>query len=73
MGLLWTYIAHHRKRLGVELTDAEVESRTRAFVVGNPFYLAAIIVSFISPAVVLVIVAGVAVYYMALGMKSPDL
>ena len=73
MGLLWTYIAHHRERLGVELTDAEIQSTTRAFVIGNPFYLAAIIVSFISPAVVLVIVAAVAAYYMVSGMRSPDL
>jgi uncharacterized membrane protein len=73
MGLLWTYITRHRQRLGVELTDAEVQSRTRGFVIGNPFYVAALIVSFISPAVVLVIIAGVAAYYMAIGMRSPDL
>jgi uncharacterized membrane protein len=73
MGLLWIYITHHRERLGVELPDAEIRSITRAFVIGNPFYLAAIIVSFISPAVVLVIIGGVAAYYMAAGMRSPDL
>jgi uncharacterized membrane protein len=73
MGALWTYITHHRDGLGVELSDAEVKRRTREFVIGNPFYVAALVVSFISPAVVLVIIAGVAVYYMAIGMRSPEL
>jgi uncharacterized membrane protein len=72
MGALWTYITRHRERLGVELSDDEVHRRTTAFVVGNPFYVAAIVVSFISPAAVLVIIAAVAVYYMVSGMRSPD-
>jgi uncharacterized membrane protein len=73
MGALWTYITRHRERLGVELSDAQVRRTTMEFVIGNPFYLAAIVVSFISPAVVLVIVGAVAVYYMVAGMRSPDL
>jgi uncharacterized membrane protein len=71
-GVLWIYITRHRERLGVELSDAEVRRTTRTFVAGNPFYLAAIVVSFISPAVVLVIIGAVAVYYMLVGMKSPE-
>jgi TMEM175 potassium channel family protein len=73
MGALWTYITRHRERLGVELSDAQVRRTTMEFVIGNPFYLAAIVVSFISPPVVLVITGAVAVYYMVLGLRSPDL
>jgi len=73
VGGVSSYITRHRERLGVELSDAQVGRTTMEFVIGNPFYLAAIVVSFISPPVVLVITGAVAVYYMALGLRSPDL
>ena len=43
------------------------------FTIGNPLYAVAVGMAFISPAVVLVIVGGVAAYYMVAGMRSPDL
>jgi uncharacterized membrane protein len=73
MGSLWQYITMHRERLGVELSDEEVRRITRAFHLGNPFYAVAVAVAFISPAVVLVIIGAMAVYYMVSGMRSPDL
>ena len=72
-GLLWTYVTRHRASLGVELGDEQVRRTTVTFLIGNPFYLAAVIVSFISPALVFIIIAAVAVYYMLAGMRSPDL
>jgi uncharacterized membrane protein len=73
MGTLWEYITRHRAALGVELSDDEVRRITRAFHIGNPFYAVAVIVAFISPAIVLVIIAAMALYYMVSGMRSPDL
>jgi uncharacterized membrane protein len=72
-GVLWEYITRHREGLGVELTDEEVRRRSRSFQIGNPIYALAVIVAFISPAVVLVIIGALAVYYMLAGMRSPDL
>ena len=73
MGGLWEYITRRRDQLGVELSDEEVRSITRAFHIGNPFYAVAVAVAFISPVAVLVIIAGMALYYMVSGMRSPDL
>jgi uncharacterized membrane protein len=72
MGSLWEYITRHREKLGVELTDDEVRSITRAFHLGIPFYAVAVAMAFISPAVVLVIIGAMALYYMVSGMRSPD-
>jgi uncharacterized membrane protein len=72
-GSLWTYITRHRDLLGVELSDDEVRRRSVAFTIGNPFYAVAVIMAFISPAVVLVIIGALAVYYMVIGMRSPDI
>jgi TMEM175 potassium channel family protein len=71
--LLWTYIMRHRRELGVQIPDEEVRRTSIAFTIGNPIYAIAVIMAFISPAVVLAIVALVAVYYMVVGMRSPDL
>ncbi|HSD24686.1 MAG TPA: TMEM175 family protein [Solirubrobacterales bacterium] len=71
-GVLWEYITRHRGPLGVELSDDEVRRISVGFQIGNPFYAVAVAVSFISPAVVLVIIAALAVYYMVAGMRSPD-
>jgi uncharacterized membrane protein len=71
-GGLWEYITRHREKLGVELTDGEVRRRSRSFQIGNPIYALAVVVAFISPAVVLVIIGALAVYYMVAGMTSPD-
>jgi uncharacterized membrane protein len=71
-GVLWEYITRHREKLGVELNDEEVRRRSLAFQIGNPFYVVAVIVAFISPAAVLVIIGALAVYYMFAGMRSPD-
>ena len=73
MGALWTYISHHRDGLGVQLSDEEIRRTSVTFLIGSPFYAISVIVAFISPAVVLVITGVVAVYYMAIGMRSPDL
>jgi uncharacterized membrane protein len=72
-GVLWTYITRHRVRLGVELTDAQVRRTTLIFLIGNPFYAVAVFVSFISPAVVLVINGLLALYYLVIGIRSPEL
>ncbi|HEX3292681.1 MAG TPA: TMEM175 family protein [Solirubrobacterales bacterium] len=71
-GLLWTYITRHRTALGVELSDEEIRRTSLTFLIGNPFYVVAVIVAFISPAAVLVINGAVAVYYMLVGMRSPE-
>jgi uncharacterized membrane protein len=71
-GLLWTYITRHRTPLGVELSDEEIRRTSLTFLIGNPFYVVAVIVAFISPAAVLVINGAVAVYYMLVGMRSPE-
>jgi uncharacterized membrane protein len=72
-GLFWTYIVKHRRGLGVEIPDEEVRRMSVGFTIGNPLYAVAVVMAFISPAVVLVIVGGVAAYYMVAGMRSPDL
>jgi uncharacterized membrane protein len=70
--VLWEYITRHREKLGVELTDEEVRRRSLAFQIGSPIYVIALIVAFISPTAVLVIIGALAVYYMVIGMRSPD-
>jgi uncharacterized membrane protein len=70
-GLLWTYVTSHREALGVSLTDEEVRSTRRSFLIGNPIYAFAFAMSFVSPAAVLAIVALVAFYYAIVGMRSP--
>jgi uncharacterized membrane protein len=72
-GLLWTYITRHRKSLGVELTDEQVRRTTLVFLIGNPIYAVAVVFAFISPAAVLVINALLALYYLVVGIRSPDL
>jgi uncharacterized membrane protein len=71
-GSLWTYITRHRAALGVELSDDEVRRRNLVFLIGNPVYVIALVVAFISPAAVLVINGAVALYYMVVGMRSPE-
>ena len=66
------YITRHRKALGVELSDEEIRRTSLTFLIGNPFYAVAVVVAFISPAAVLVINALLALYYMVIGMRSPD-
>jgi uncharacterized membrane protein len=70
-GLLWTYVTSRREALGVSLTDEEVRSTRRSFLIGNPIYALAFAMSFVSPAAVLAIVALVAFYYAIVGMRSP--
>ena len=72
-GLLWTYITRHRKQLGVELTDEQVRRTTLVFLIGNPFYAVAVIFAFVSPAAVLVINGLLALYYLVVGIRSPEL
>jgi uncharacterized membrane protein len=71
--LYWTYIVKHRRELGVELADEEVRRMSVGFMIGSPLYAVAVIMAFISPAVVLIIIGAVAAYYMLAGMRSPDL
>jgi uncharacterized membrane protein len=68
---LWTYITNRRELLGVELTEQEISRISKRFLIGGPVYAVGLIVAFISPAVVLVINAALAVYYMVAGMQSP--
>ena len=74
-GFLWIYISRHRHLLGVELTDDQVRRATWRFVAGNPLYALAVGVSFVSPAIVLVVIALLAIYYALPGaggaMRSP--
>ena len=72
-GSLWTYITRHRDQLGVKLTDEEIRRTSLTFLIGNPFYAVALAVAFISPALVLIINGGLALYYMVVGMRSPEL
>jgi hypothetical protein len=72
-GSLWTYITRHREQLGVALSDEEVRRTTLIFLIGNPFYAIAAVVAFISPEAVLVINALLALYYLVVGMRSPEL
>jgi uncharacterized membrane protein len=72
-GALWTYIARHREQLGVELSDEAVRRTSLTFLIGNPFYAVAVIFAFISPAAVLVIITLLAVYYLIIGIRSPEL
>jgi uncharacterized membrane protein len=52
--------------------DEEIRRTSRSFLIGNPFYALAVGMAFISPAVVLVIIALLAVYYAVAGMRSPQ-
>ena len=70
-GFLWTYITNRKQLLGVELTDDQVRHISRRFQIGTPFYAVQLAFAFINPAVVLVINAALAVYYMVAGMRSP--
>jgi uncharacterized membrane protein len=70
-GSLWTYITNRREQLGVQLTDEQIRRTTLVFLIGNPFYALALVMSFISPAVVLLINGLLAIYYMVVGMRSP--
>jgi TMEM175 potassium channel family protein len=74
-GFLWTYITNPKRRelLGVELSQEQIRRTSRTFLLGNPIYALAVAISFISPSVVLVIIALLAVYYAVPwgGMRSP--
>ncbi len=70
-GFLWTYITNRKQLLGVELTGDQVRRISRRFQIGTPFYAVQLAFAFINPAVVLVINAALAVYYMVAGMRSP--
>ena len=70
-GVLWTYITSRKQLLGVELTDDQVRRISLRFQIGTPFYIVQLAFAFISPAIVLVINAALAIYYMVAGMRSP--
>jgi len=74
-GALWTYILRpeRRKELGVAIPQEEIRGRTIRFSIGNVFYPLAIAISFISPAVVLIVIGLLAVYYAIPwgGLRSP--
>ena len=63
-GLLWRYAASRRRNLlAVELSDAEIASRTRRFTIGTPIYGLALVVALFSAPASLAIIAALAVYY----------
>jgi uncharacterized membrane protein len=73
-GALWLYIV--RAGLLTPLMPPEqIRATTISFIAGNPFYLAAIGISFVSASVTLAIIAALAVYYVVAGrgggMASP--
>jgi len=70
-GALWTYITKRKQLLGVELTDEQIRRTSVRFQIGTPFYVVQLAFAFISPAVVLVLNAALALYYMFAGMRSP--
>ena len=71
--VFWTYVVKHRRELGVKIPDEEVRRMSLGFMAGTPIYAVAVLLAFISPAVVLVMIGAVAAYYMVAGMRSPDL
>ena len=71
--VFWTYIVKRRRELGVEIPDEELRRKTIVFNIGSPIYAVAVAMAFISPAVVLIIISVVSVYYLFTGMQSPDL
>jgi uncharacterized membrane protein len=74
-GQLWRYAARDRRLLGIDLSDAEIRSRTRRFAGGGPVYVLAAVVAIFSAPVCLAINAALAVYYALPGagmMRSPD-
>lgn len=75
-GALWTYIVSPRRReeLEVAITEDEIRVRTLRFTVGNLIYPLAIAMAFINPAIVLVVIGLLAVYYAIPwgGLRSPN-
>ena len=69
--LFWTYIVKHRRELGVEIPDEEVRRMSLGFMIGSPFYAVAVIMAFISPAVVLIIIGAVAALLHGRGNAEP--
>ena len=62
-GALWIYASRGRRLLGVELSDAEIRSRTRSFAIGAPVYALAALVAIVSAPASLAINALLAIYY----------
>jgi uncharacterized membrane protein len=65
-GALWLYILR-AGLLAPVMSPQQVRATTRAFLAGNPFYLLAIGISFVSAPVTLAIIAALAVYYVLAG------
>ena len=62
-GQLWMYASRDRRLLGVDLSDAEIRTRTRRFVLGAPVYALAALVALVSAPLCLAINAALAIYY----------
>jgi uncharacterized membrane protein len=73
-GQLWMYAARDRRLLGVDLSDAQIRSRTVRFAIGAPIYALAAVVAIFSAPACLAINAALAVYYALPGagaMRAP--
>jgi uncharacterized membrane protein len=60
---LWTYATRHRDLLSVDLSEDEIQRRTRRFTIGTPIYALSIVVALFSAPACLVIIAALAIYY----------
>jgi uncharacterized membrane protein len=65
-GVLWLYIVR-AGLLAPAMTPEQIRRTTLSFIAGNPFYFAAIGISFVSAPVTLAIIAALAVYYVIAG------
>jgi uncharacterized membrane protein len=66
-GALWLYIPRHPSLHSPSLTAEEIARTNRVALVGAPAFIVAIAIAFVSPALTLVIIAGVAAFYAVAG------
>ena len=71
--LFWAYITKHRRGSASSSPTRRSAACPSGFMIGNPFYAVAVIVAFISPAVVLIIIRRGRCLLHGRGMRSPDL
>jgi uncharacterized membrane protein len=76
VNVMWRYAAHGRRLLGPSVTEAEVRSLGRRFLVGPVLYLVATFVGLAAPALALLLYVGLIAFYLVLpargGAGTPD-
>jgi uncharacterized membrane protein len=65
--VLWRYVVHHPRLLAAHVDPATARGSVRGFALGTPIYAVAIVLSFVSPYVVLALHLLVALFY----LRSP--